>query len=870
MLPLRIVVVTPTLPAPLTPLRELAYNYWWCWDSEAQSLFARLDPKLWDEVHHNPLALLQRISQARLSEAARDPDFLAVLQYIYQRFRTYLEAPIRFSAPSGTILGTVAYFCAEYGIHESFPNYAGGLGVLSGDFLKTASDIGIPLVALGLLYQQGYFQQRLAESGWQYELYPANDISLLPLTLVRDETGRPLLISLPFPKGPLYIRIWRMLVGRVPLYLLDTNHEYNSLVEYRDITDRLYGGTIETRIQQELVLGIGGMRALRAMGIRPAVCHLNEGHSVLAAAEWIRQTMEEHSVGFSEALEIVRASTVFVTHTPVPAGNEVFRADLLRHYLEPYAAEIGVRPEQLLQLGQLPSDPAAFSPTVFGLNVAWHRRGVSRLHGKTARHMWHALWPSFPEDEVPIGSINNGVHLPTWVAPEIAHLFDRYIGKRWRSENADPVLWDAVEAIPPQELWRVHETLRKRLISALQERYRTFPATPSLLLNPDALTIGFARRIALYKRPGLLFRDPKRLRRLLCSSERPVQLILAGKAHPQDIPAKETIHSIIRAIVDAGLERHVVFVENYSLELARLLVQGCDLWLNTPRRPQEASGTSGMKAALNGVLHCSTLDGWWDEAYTGMNGFAIGQGEEYTSEEEQDAAEAEQLYDLLEYRIIPLFYERNPEGIPERWVTMMKNAIRTAAAQYSCTRMVRQYAAECYLPAHRARSMLLDSQASLVHSITHWRQRVQEQWPNVRILRVISSADTELSTGALLHVRVEAELGGLSPEDVRVELYAGRVQPEGEMTEPWVIPLEHVSSNGSIHWFAGHLSLEESGQFGYTVRIVPWHPALPSSAELRLCCWAQPWTHVIEDAAPSSLAAGGSSDSQSRKERADT
>ncbi len=840
MQPLRIFIVTPNLPAALAPLRELAYNYWWSWDSEAQSLFARIDPDLWERLNHNPLALLQQIPQARLEELARDSDFLAFLHYVYHRFQAAREAPSRYRHPPGTALETIAYFCAEYGIHESFPNYSGGLGVLSGDYLKTASDMGVPLVAVGLFYQQGYFQQRLDESGWQHELYPANDISLLPVTLMRDETGRPLMVSVPLPKGRVNIRIWRMLIGRTPLYLLDTNHEHNQLVEYRDITDRLYGGTVETRIQQELVLGIGGMRALRALGIRPTVCHLNEGHTVFAALEWIRQTMEEYALDFSAALEIVRASTVFVTHTPVPAGNEIFSSDLLRAYLEPYAAESGLPVETLLALGATPLDNGGgFGTTVCGLNLAWHRRGVSRLHGRTARRMWQDLWPGFPEHEVPIGAITNGVHLPTWVAPDMARLFDRYLGKRWRTESDASSLWSRVLDIPNYELWQVHQLLRLRLLTLLRDRFRTFPS--STLLNPDALTIGFARRIALYKRPLLLFHDLDRLRRIVTHPERPVQLIIAGKAHPQDAAAKESIQRLIRAIVEAGLEGHVVFVENYSLELARLLVQGCDLWLNTPRRPQEASGTSGMKAALNGVLHCSTLDGWWDEAYTGTNGFAIGTGNEYATPDEADAAEAEQLYTLLEQRIVPLFYERNADGVPERWVQMMKQAIMTLAPLYCTQRMLQQYISECYLPAQRFRSALLAEHAAT--QLAQWRARVHTAWPQVRILHVEGLHEAELSAGSSLSVRVQTELGELSPQEVRLELYLGRLQPDGSLSNIRIRSLEytHTDERG-YHWFAGSLLLDESGLFGYTVRILPWHPGLPTAAELRLCHWAQPWT----------------------------
>jgi starch phosphorylase len=841
---LRTLVVVPRVPEELSALQELAYNYWWCWDAEAQSIFARMEPNLWEEVHHNPVALLQRIPQQRLEELARDAEFRTFLDYIVRRFRTLLDARSWYTTVAERPQGAIVYFSAEYGIHESFPNYSGGLGVLSGDYLKTASDLGVPLVGVGLLYQYGYFQQRLTAEGWQHELYPVNDFSLLPLTLVRTEDGSPLQISLPFPKGQLYARVWRMLVGRVSLYLLDTNYEANALQEYREITWRLYGGDVHTRIQQELLLGIGGMRALEALGIRPAVCHLNEGHTVFAALEWLAQLIREQSLDFATALEVVRASTVFVTHTPVPAGNEVFAEAVLRPYLEVYAAESGIPVEEVLRLGEtmLEEGQRGFGMTVFGLNLSFHRRAVSRLHGRTARQMWHHLWADFPVEEVPIGSITNGVHTLSWVAPEMARLYDRYLGPRWRSDPDDPELWQRVELIPAEELWQVHEQLRERLVQLVRARLRQRYGIVPAMLDPEALTIGFARRIALYKRPELLFTDVERLRRLVSNAERPVQIIIAGKAHPQDIPAKELIQRILRTIREQELAHAVVFLEDYSIELARALVQGCDVWLNTPRRPLEASGTSGMKAALNGVLHVSTRDGWWDEAYNGSNGFAIGEGIEHLEPQQRDATEAELLYDVLEQHVVPLFYERNAAGVPERWVGMMKNAIRTLAGTYSCARMLRQYVRECYFPAMALRERLLADGAQAAHQLAQWRHSVAAAWQQVRIVHVQVREPTESRVGERLGVSVMVELGSLPPEWVRVELVLGRLHSDGSIGQMRQVALELAGQEGSLYRYEGGIELRESGLLGYAVRVVPWHPLLPSSAEARLCRWAEGWT----------------------------
>lgn len=838
MRPVTTFVVSPTLPSTLAPLKELAYNYWWCWNDEARDMFLRIDPVLWEEVHHNPVALLSRLPMARLEALAERTEFVAVMQDVYARFRAYMDGRGAFADMDVQASGYIAYFCAEFGVHESFMNYSGGLGVLAGDHLKSASDLGLPLVAVGLLYQEGYFRQYLTQNGWQNELYAEIDFHTIPVTPVLSSDGSPLTISVDLPTGTCHARIWRLNVGRVPLYLLDTNIPQNTDATLRDITDRLYGGTTDTRIMQELMLGIGGMRALEALGIDPAVVHVNEGHAAFCLFERTKQTMQHLQMSFTDAWRITQGSTVFTTHTPVPAGNEVFRHEQLRPYLEPHVKGLGITWEDVTRLGaqQEPDDAVGFSMTVLGLRGSAHRNGVSQLHGEVARTMWQQTWAGFDLDEVPIGAVTNGVHTATWVSRDMGELFDRYLSAQWRERPHDPEIWANVEHIPNVELWRVHQRRRERLVVSAREHIlhkhsasltQEQAAHINDCLDPDVLTIGFARRFASYKRADLLMHDMERLARIVNDEHRPVQIVLAGKAHPRDTEGKELIQKVHSLIRQHGLEQRVVFLEDYDMSIARLMVRGCDVWLNTPRRPHEASGTSGMKAVLNGALHCSILDGWWAEAYDGANGFAIGRGE-ILDPEEQDAADAHTLYDMLEHAIVPVFYDRQKTRIPEGWITMMKHSIRTNAWRFAAQRMVLDYVRTSYVPAMRRRADMTSDGGCLAREASAFMAHVDAAWSKVHVDHVEVIGASGAHVGKTIHVRARVHLNGLAPHQVAVQAMHGHVDARGVIRPATFTTLSHVGNDGDVQLYQGEYICTESGVQGCTVRIVPVHPTIAS------------------------------------------
>lgn len=848
MKPIKTFIVTAKLPNRIAKLKELAYNYWWCWNYNAKELFIRINNRLWDEVNHNPVLLINRLSQEELEELASQNEFVSYLDTVYESFRKYLESEGWYNRLSSEKDGTIVYLSPEFGINESFPNYSGGLGVLSGDHLKTSSNLGIPLVGIGLLYQQGYFRQKLTQSGWQNELYIPNDFFSLPLFIQKDRNGDPLVIELDFPLGKVYAQVWRMEIGKIHLFLLDTNIEKN-IPEYRNITDQLYGGDRETRIQQEFILGIGGIRALKAIGIEPEVCHLNEGHAAFALFERIHQFMHKYNLDFNSAKQIIIGSTIFTTHTPVPAGNEVFELDLVKKYFTNYAKDLGITIEELLSLGQInPYDPnEKFSMTVLGLKLSSYRNGVSRLHGKVARRMWKDLWKNVPDEEIPIQHITNGIHTMTWVAREFAELFDRYMTPRWRTDTDDQELWNQIDMISSDEIWREKQRRKVRLIlfsrNYLKQKQKGFLPPEQLnkindYLNPDSLTIGFARRFATYKRATLLFKDMERLKSILTNPERPVQIIIAGKAHPQDTQGKEMIQKIIHNVRAHSLERYVVFLEDYDMIIARLMVKGCDVWLNTPIRPLEASGTSGMKAALNGTVNLSILDGWWDEAFNGSNGFAIGHGEKYSNWEEQEIIESNSLYDILEQEIIPMYYERSKiSRIPERWVEIMKNSIKTIASNFSSIRMVKEYTLKFYIPALNNFFRLTTDNAKIAKEFKNWKDFIRSNWNQVQILEVDYKDEGEVYVGKPIKVTTKINLGKLQPKDVEVHVYYGTLNPQGEIYNTnWNI-LDLKEMNGEICTYEGTYFCHGTGQQGFTIRVLPKHPLLINPQDL-FCLWA--------------------------------
>ncbi len=847
--------VIPLLPARLERLRDLACNLWWAWNHEAIDLFRRLDRDLWESTGHNPVLMLGTIRQERLEQVAEDDGFMAHLERVWREFDRYMQSKgTWYHKVHGRQDGLlIAYFSAEFGLTESLSIYAGGLGILAGDHLKSASDLGLPLVGVGLLYQQGYFRQYLNPDGWQQELYPDNDFYNLPVTLERQLSGAPLLVEVEYPGRTVKAQVWRVQVGRVPLYLLDTNIECNQPAD-RDITDQLYGGDDDMRIRQEVLLGIGGVRMLRALGLQPTVCHMNEGHSAFLALERIRLLMEEQGLSFAEAAEAATAGHVFTTHTPVPAGIDWFHPDLVDYYFSRYYPRLGLSRHEFLGLGRMnPEDPNGyFCMTILAMRLANRINGVSRLHARVSREMWQEVWPQVPADEVPILSITNGIHPRSWISHDMADLYDRYLGPRWVERPADQAVWQQVMRIPDEELWRTHERRRERLVAFVRRRLRaqleqrgSRPAEVQAAeeaLNPEALTIGFARRFATYKRGTLLFRDVDRLARILGDRDRPVQIIFAGKAHPRDNPGKELIRQIIHCARREEFRNRIVFLEDYDMAVARYLVQGVDLWLNTPRRPHEASGTSGMKATANGALNFSILDGWWAEAYTPETGWAIGHGEEYPEDQfdYQDTVESNAIYDLLEKEIVPLFYDRGRDGLPRGWIARMKMAMRDHAAVFNTNRMVREYFEVCYLPsAERSRRLQADNQGR-ARALAAWKARLRQGWSQIRIERVWADPPEgqELRVGDQLQVQAEVALGTLNPTDVTVELFYGPLDAEGLIVRAQTSPMLIAQSKGQgVFVFAGGITCATSGRHGYALRIVPNHEDLGNPFEMGLVLW---------------------------------
>jgi len=843
-------VVAPNLPARLQPLREMAMNLWYSWSWDAKRLFIRMDSDLWDACSHNPIRMLGRIPQERLEEFARDESFVASVERTYEQFRAALGRPGWFERAHPDRKGdTIAYFSAEFGLDVALPIYSGGLGVLSGDHLKTASDLGLPLAGVGLLYSRGYGRQYLNADGWQQEEYPENDWYTSPVTLEREAQGKPREITVGLAGSDVRVRIWRVDVGRVPLYLLDTNIDGNP-PEHRGITAQLYGGDRENRLKQEIILGVGGVRALRALGIRPSVYHINEGHSALLVLERIRGLVTEEKLSFEEAREAVWASNVFTTHTPVPAGNERFDPGLVWRYLAPLAGGLRVAPEALMELGRAAgtNGDGPFCMTTLSLRLSAHCNGVSELHGRVSRGLWSGLWPGVPEDEVPIGHVTNGVHVSSWVSHDLEGLFHTYIGPRYQDEPWSAPAWSRVDHIPDGELWRTHESRRERLVFYARRKLRAqllrHGAAPSEVARADetldarALTIGFARRFATYKRAVLLFNDPDRLAKIVSDPHRPVQFIFAGKSHPQDQPGKEFIKAIYHWSRDPRFRSHLVFLEDHDMELGRYMVQGVDVWLNTPRRPHEASGTSGMKAAMNGALHMSVLDGWWAEAYAPGVGWAIGGGETYADEGYQDFVESRAIYDLLEQEIVPLYYTRDKLELPRGWIGRMKASVKALAPRFSSHRMVMDYAERRYVAGMKARGALEKDGWKGAREVAAWRAKVRSAWSSVRVLTIESQADGELKVGREFQVRANVELGSLRPDDVAVEIASGPLDTEGRLQDAVSSRMSPESQEGGVHRFTAMVPCRASGRHGFAVRVLPSHPALVHPYDEGLIAWA--------------------------------
>jgi starch phosphorylase len=852
MRPVRSFQVRAALPERLRPLEEIAFNLRWSWDHESIALFRRIGHDLWERCGHNPLLVLGSAPQERLAELAQDDAFVAHLDRVRADLDAYMGGAGTWYTKRHGAAGPplAAYFSMEFGLSECLPIYSGGLGMLAGDHLKSASELGVPLVGVGLLYQKGYFRQYLSPEGWQQERYPVNDFSTLPLRPFADASGQELRIALDLGGRQALVKPWKVQVGRTLLVLLDTNLAENPR-DLQDVTDELYGGDTETRIRQEVVLGIGGMRALDALGLRARVCHMNEGHSAFVAIERLGRLMSLHALSLAEAWEIVVATTVFTTHTPVPAGMDVFPPDLVERYLGSYLLTLGASREFLLSHGRIHRDDAGepLNMAVTAIRSAGYVNGVSRLHGAVSRAMWHDLWPGVPTEELPIAHITNGVHPGSWISDDMRTLYDRYLGPRWAEEPGDTRVWQGVQQIPGEELWRTHERRRERLVAyarrRLVEQLRRRGAGAAELaqaeeaLDPEALTIGFARRFATYKRATLLLRDPDRLARILNAPGRPVQVIFAGKAHPRDDAGKAFIRDIVQLAARPELRRRIVFIEDYDMVVARYLVQGCDVWLNTPRRPREASGTSGMKAAFNGVLNLSVLDGWWDEAYTPDCGWAIGAGEELADQEYQDRIEAGALYGLLEREVVPLFYERGGNTLPRGWIAMMRRSMQMLCPTFNTNRMVHQYVDEAYLPALRRRQRLEENGYKRAKALARWRGKVHKAWREVRVAAVEADVPADPRVGGSFEVRARVAAGKLTAADLSVQAYAGHVDDRQEIVGVELVPLAYreTASDGSLV-FAGLLPCSASGLRGFTVRVLPRHEDLGHPHATGLIAWA--------------------------------
>ena len=847
--------VLPKLPDRLLPLQEMSQNLWYSWNWELVKLFIRLDPEMWEESNQNPVEMLARLPQESLEKAAADDAFIASLARTYEKYHDYLNRQKWFHYKYGEFdSSTIAYFSLEYGLDTSLPVYSGGLGVLSGDTLKSASDLGIPMVAVGLLYRYGYFRQFLSRDGWQQEKYEENDWYHMPVQLVKKENGDPLRVTVELDGSPVNLQIWKVSVGLIPLYLLDANIPENSS-KSREITSVLYGGDKDMRIRQEIVLGVGGVHALRAMNILPDVFHINEGHAWFLSLERIRRLMQESNLSYKEASQHIWSTTIFTTHTPVPAGNERFDPVLVHRYLGKQVADLGITWKEFVNLGRVVPDDESepFCMTVAALKSAAFANGVSKLHGQVSRDMWHNIWPDLPREEVPIKAITNGVHPSSWISHDLHDLYESYFGPRYWERPGAPECWEKVHKIPDAELWRVQNRRRERLVFFARKRVKKQLMRQGgsqleiqkaeQLLDPQIVTVGFARRFSTYKRGNLIFSDLERLAAMITNPHTPMQMVLAGKAHPLDNPGKEIIRQIIGFASDPMFENRIIFLEDYDINLARYLVQGVDVWLNNPRRPQEASGTSGMKAALNGALNLSILDGWWAEGYNDETGFKIGNGEEYESVEQQDHLDSEMLYNALEREVIPLFYDRNEIGLPADWIAKMKASIQMAGQQFSAQRMLREYTDTFYNSALKSGRALKADNFALARSVTDWVERMTSSWHNMSIVAVdVPNHGTTMFVGEKLPVKIKVYLGEINPIDIDVELISGRLNSQEQILDYNPIsatliekPDEKTLKGEFI--FSGEVVCAESGRFGITARIIPKNSNLPHTLKPRLITW---------------------------------
>lgn len=840
----RTITVSPTVPGRIARLKDLAYNLWFSWNPHAIQLFKRINNQKWEELNHNPVKMMLEVTAEELNKALNDPEYLSLYDKVMGDLDHYMKADTWFSRKYPGLTGkTIAYFSAEFGVHESLPVYSGGLGVLAGDHCKAASDIGLPLVGVGLLYKQGYFTQYINREGWQEAHYPFQNYNEMPVKPCIDQKGKEVIIPVDLPGRTVYLKVWEAQVGRIKIYLLDADITLNK-TDDRQLTAQLYGGDKDTRISQEIILGIGGVKALRQMNINPVAWHINEGHAAFLCIERLQELVQS-GVPLATAKEAVRASTVFTTHTPVPAGHDVFDTEQVDYYLNRYYEKLGLDKEGFLTLGWDPRRQG-FNMTLLAMNLAAYCNGVSKLHGEVTRKMFHYLFENIPVEEVPVFSVTNGIHTGTWLAQDIRNLFDEQLNAGWITDISEGTNWESINNLPDEKLWNAHKELKKKAINFIrlslrQQKHRNQEPIEEIrqvdeFLNPDAFTIGFARRFATYKRATLLLRDRERLARLFTDPERPVQIIFAGKAHPADRAGQELIKQIYELSRQEPFKGKIIFIENYDMNVARHLVQGVDLWLNNPRWPMEASGTSGMKAAINGVVNCSILDGWWPEGYNGVNGYAIGEETGYRTEEEQDRDDAYHLYTLLEEQIIPTYYSM-VDGYPRQWITLMKNSIKSITPEFSTERMVKEYTNRFYSKvADRGEQFTLNNfqVASKLHD---YKRFIKENWHYVNVKSVDANIDKEMKSGEILDLDAKIYLGPIPPNDVVVEVVHG-CEGDHSLVDIKTSPLNVLEQHSDgIYHYRGGFQLDQ-GTCGFTVRVRPDNPYFATRFELPLARWA--------------------------------
>ena len=843
------VTVVPQLPERISKLPEIANNLWWSWNSEFLRLFQEIDIDLWEKVEKNPVKFLKLVSQNKIEKMAEDPNFLKKYDHIVENFENYMESKDTWFSKTYPKNGNdlVAYFSAEYGLDEVLPIYSGGLGLLSGDHLKSASDLGVPFVAIGLLYKNGYFHQKINVRGEQCSEYHNIDLYNLPITPVKDKNDNDVIIDVDMGDRKIYVKLWQINVGRIKLYLMDTDIDQNP-DDLKDTTLRLYGGDRDMRIRQEIVLGMGGVKALKVLGYEPKVFHMNEGHSSFLILQLILNIMKEKQVSFEIAKEIATSQTVFTTHTPVPAGNDIFSVDLVEKYFNKFWPKLGISREQFLMLGMKETEgmEQGFNMGILALKLSGKKNGVSKLHGEVSRELFSDVWPNIAQDESPIDYVTNGVHTCSWLAPRIKELYNDYLPPYWQDKIHLQSTWDKIDNIPDERLWEAHCARKKRLIKLIKENVTNrflnngvgYDQISEVVnsLNPKALTIGFARRFATYKRATLIFKDIARLTQILCDENRPVQLVFAGKAHPADREGQDLIKTIHEISLMPQFKGKIFLLENYNIGSSRYIVSGVDVWLNNPRRPMEASGTSGEKASVNGVVNFSVLDGWWAEGYDGTNGWAIGTENDYENEEEQDKADSNSIYHILENQIIPTYYNQDRNGISRDWIKLMKNSIKSTGGKYSMARQVVDYVDKFYIPLSNLNKKYFTDLNNVI-SYSDWKKDIASKWESIKLDQPENIDNAKMVAGSKIKAKCFVNLAGIDEENANVQIYFGQFLENGSVKNVYTVEMKKTGEENGMLVYEGTIELPTGGNYGYTFRVMPKHAMLLDSENMNLIKW---------------------------------